>query len=359
MGSHGNSNLDRGIALKVEGRYDEAITEFRELLSQDPNSSDGHHQLGLVFGFIGLFDELIEELQKAVMLAPTRVEARVDLALTCSMLGEYEKADRSLRKCCGATRPTSGRSTACNSSPIPSNPSEILAYAAHNPSADTPSAIPSLPSFRIGAGARNAAGLVCAPVLSAACRPVSVALHIHRASVSARQSARPCRALDFGHQARPTPALEPAALGRHRAVLPLAAFRRRDASAAACVPLWNPYQFCGTPFVANSQSAVFYPGNLLFYRPAHRPRLRRQRSAAPHALRLVHLSAAAASGLPRTGALLGGVVYAFSAWQVNWLQLPTFLATSCWFPLLLRQIYGSGFREMQPTTANGYASQKS
>ena len=31
------------------------------------------------------------------------------------------------------------------------------------------------------------------------------------------------------------------------------------------LPLWNPYQFCGTPFVANSQSAVFYPGNLLFY----------------------------------------------------------------------------------------------
>ena len=27
MGSHGNSNLDRGIALKVEGRYEEAITE--------------------------------------------------------------------------------------------------------------------------------------------------------------------------------------------------------------------------------------------------------------------------------------------------------------------------------------------
>ena len=47
MSSHGNSNLDRGSALKVEGRYDEAITELRELLSQDPNSSDGHHQLEL------------------------------------------------------------------------------------------------------------------------------------------------------------------------------------------------------------------------------------------------------------------------------------------------------------------------
>ena len=92
MSSHGNSNLDRGIALKVEGRYEEAIIELREMLVQDPNSSDGHHQLGLVYGFMGDFDESIEELQKAVMLAPARVDARVDLALTFSMLGEYEKA---------------------------------------------------------------------------------------------------------------------------------------------------------------------------------------------------------------------------------------------------------------------------
>jgi hypothetical protein len=31
------------------------------------------------------------------------------------------------------------------------------------------------------------------------------------------------------------------------------------------IPLWNPYQFAGTPFVANGQSAVFYPLNLPFW----------------------------------------------------------------------------------------------
>ncbi len=92
MVSQGNSQLDRGIAFKVEGRYEEAVTEIREFLEQDPNSADGHHQLGLVYGFIGLFDESIEELQKAVLLTPTRVDPRVDLALTFSMLGEYDKA---------------------------------------------------------------------------------------------------------------------------------------------------------------------------------------------------------------------------------------------------------------------------
>jgi hypothetical protein len=107
------------------------------------------------------------------------------------------------------------------------------------------------------------------------------------------------------------------------------------------LPLWNPYQFCGTPFVANSQSAVFYPGNLLFVLipdTAHAFGW----SAALHLtlcgwfmyllLRRLRCSEMAS--------LLGGVVYAYSAWQAAWLQLPTFLATSCWFPLLLRQIYG-------------------
>lgn len=30
------------------------------------------------------------------------------------------------------------------------------------------------------------------------------------------------------------------------------------------LPLWNPFMFCGTPFVGNGMSAVFYPPNLLF-----------------------------------------------------------------------------------------------
>lgn len=36
------------------------------------------------------------------------------------------------------------------------------------------------------------------------------------------------------------------------------------------VPLWNPYSFCGTPFVANWHSAIFYPPNAIFlFLPAH------------------------------------------------------------------------------------------
>lgn len=92
MSSPINPFLERGIAFKVEGRYDEAVTELRQLLTDDPNSSDGHYQLGLVYGFTGLFDESIEELKRASTLAPIRVDIRIDLALTLTMLGEYDDA---------------------------------------------------------------------------------------------------------------------------------------------------------------------------------------------------------------------------------------------------------------------------
>lgn len=31
------------------------------------------------------------------------------------------------------------------------------------------------------------------------------------------------------------------------------------------IPLWNPYIFCGMPFVGNGQSAVFYPPNVIYW----------------------------------------------------------------------------------------------
>jgi tetratricopeptide (TPR) repeat protein len=87
MASHANSFMERGLAFKVEGRYDEAVVEFEQFVSDDPNSCDGHYQLGLVHGFTGLFDESIDELQRASTLAPARIDIRIDLALTYTMLG--------------------------------------------------------------------------------------------------------------------------------------------------------------------------------------------------------------------------------------------------------------------------------
>jgi len=103
------------------------------------------------------------------------------------------------------------------------------------------------------------------------------------------------------------------------------------------LPLWNPHQFCGTPFVANSQSAVFYPFNLLFcLLPV---------AQAFGVSVLLHLSLTGvfayfflrspALGLGRAASLVGAVAWQLCHWQVAWLALPTFLCVSAWLPLAL------------------------
>lgn len=122
------------------------------------------------------------------------------------------------------------------------------------------------------------------------------------------------------------------------------------------LPLWNPFQFCGTPFAANSQSAPFYPGNALFYLI---PTAKAFGCSA-----MLHLALCGwftylflrRLRCSECAALLGGVVFAYSAWQVAWLQLPTFLATSCWIPLIMRQAHAAIRGTTRATTAISVAT---
>ncbi|HUU53905.1 MAG TPA: hypothetical protein VMY87_03205 [Armatimonadota bacterium] len=101
------------------------------------------------------------------------------------------------------------------------------------------------------------------------------------------------------------------------------------------LPLWNPYQFCGTPFVANGQSAVFYPLNLLFWL------LPVARAFAWSAWLHLALTGWFAYlflrrvGTAPLGALAGAVIWQGNGFFVAWMHLPTVLCTAAWLPLIL------------------------
>ena len=102
------------------------------------------------------------------------------------------------------------------------------------------------------------------------------------------------------------------------------------------LPLWNPHQFCGTPFAANSQSAIFYPLNLLFcvfpvWRAFGMSVLLHLFLTGSFAYLYLRKSLA----LSRSASLLGAVGWQLCHWQVAWLALPTFLCVSTWLPLAL------------------------
>lgn len=100
------------------------------------------------------------------------------------------------------------------------------------------------------------------------------------------------------------------------------------------IPLWNPYQFSGTPFLANGQSAVLYPLNAVFlvFDPI----------SAFTLYAALHLFLAAAFmylllralGCSEGGGIVGGICYAFCAFMVLWLELPTFIGAAVWAPLV-------------------------
>ncbi len=99
------------------------------------------------------------------------------------------------------------------------------------------------------------------------------------------------------------------------------------------IPLWNPHQFCGTPFLANGQSAVLYPGNLLFliFTPI----------TAFTIFAALHLFMAQAFtykfmreiGAQMLGGTVAAICFTFSAFMVLWLELPTFISVAVYIPL--------------------------
>lgn len=101
------------------------------------------------------------------------------------------------------------------------------------------------------------------------------------------------------------------------------------------IPLWNPYMLCGTPFVANDQSAVFYPETWLF--AAMRP----ERAFAWAAFFYLLASGSfmffflRGQGLRRRAALVGAVAWMYNGFVVGWICLPSFRSVPGWLPLIL------------------------
>lgn len=105
--------------------------------------------------------------------------------------------------------------------------------------------------------------------------------------------------------------------------------------AKGMVPLWNPYLFCGQPFLGNPQISFFYPTTLVFYfLPSW------------FALTLVEFLHLFLCGVfaflflnqkvqNRFSALIGAVVYMGSEFVVSRLQFPTIIQTLAFVPLLL------------------------
>lgn len=101
------------------------------------------------------------------------------------------------------------------------------------------------------------------------------------------------------------------------------------------LPLWNPYSFSGSPFLANFQTAAFYPLNILFFilpfSFAWSVFILLQPLLAGIFLYLYLRNLR----LHPIAALLGGITFAFSGFGMVWLEWGNIFHTLLWVPLIL------------------------
>ncbi len=116
------------------------------------------------------------------------------------------------------------------------------------------------------------------------------------------------------------------------------------------IPLWNPHQFAGSPFVANAQSAVFYPLNWPFW-------IFDTAYAFGVSAFLGSLVALAGTYLlarrwqmSRAASILSATAFAFCGFLSSWSLLPTLFQSACWLPLCLYFFEGAVENE-RPTRA--------
>ncbi len=165
---------------------------------------------------------------------------------------------------------------------------------------------------------------------------VAVALLVFRGSILFGRVEVPCnpnRWLPWRLHATPEEISPPAV----NTDSPLAYYPRRvfatERMRAGDLPLWDPYTFAGQPFLANFQSGLLYPVNLVLY--AVEP------ARAMGWFLFIHLALAGvffyrcarSFGLAPGPAAAGALVFELNPFFLTRLGHPTFVATGAWLPL--------------------------
>ena len=104
------------------------------------------------------------------------------------------------------------------------------------------------------------------------------------------------------------------------------------------VPLWNPYNFSGNPFLANYQSAVFHPANWLFFILPEIDAWSIMILMQPLLAGLFAYLFCRQLKLSQTAALLSSVAFMFCGFITVWMAYGTLSWALLWLPLVLYAI---------------------
>jgi len=101
------------------------------------------------------------------------------------------------------------------------------------------------------------------------------------------------------------------------------------------VPLWNIYSFSGTPLLANLQSSVFYPVNILFFITGNKIAWITYIMLQPVLAAFFMYLFIRTLKLSKIASIFGGIGYAFTGYMMVWFEMGTVGHTALWLPFIL------------------------
>ncbi|HVT01011.1 MAG TPA: YfhO family protein [Patescibacteria group bacterium] len=104
------------------------------------------------------------------------------------------------------------------------------------------------------------------------------------------------------------------------------------------LPLWNPYNFSGSPLLANFQSGAFYPLNLLYFIIPFESAWSIIIIISPLLAGLFMYLYLDNFKLKKEASILGALAFSFSGFFVAWMEWGNILHTALWLPIVLLSI---------------------
>jgi len=101
------------------------------------------------------------------------------------------------------------------------------------------------------------------------------------------------------------------------------------------IPLWNPYNFSGAPHLANFQTAVLYPLNIIYIILGQVRGYSVMIFLQPLLTSLFMYLYARKIGISRFGSIFSGLITGYSTYMTVWLEFGVVGHTLMWFPLML------------------------
>ncbi len=105
--------------------------------------------------------------------------------------------------------------------------------------------------------------------------------------------------------------------------------------AEGILPLWNPYTFAGTPFLATLQPGAFYPPNWLFAVLPPGAAMNLVVITTYHIALAGTYRFARAAGLDRLASLVAAVTFSFGGFFITHLEFTNYIAPAAWLPWIL------------------------